>query len=77
MEGRDLVFIVGPHALGYVFAGAWVVLTIRPMVFRQPILTLAVCTMVCVLAAGFVATCIGLVRYWLPFAGGEVVPFGS
>ncbi len=75
MEGQGLVFIIGPHALGFPL-GAWVVLTIRPMVFRDRILTLAVCTMLCVLAAGFVMTVIGLVRYWLPFAGGEVVPFG-
>ena len=34
MEGSQLVFIVGPHALGFPL-GAWLVLTIRSMVFRQ------------------------------------------
>lgn len=75
MEGSQLVFIVGPHALGFPL-GAWLVLTIRSMVFRQRVLTVSLCTMLCVLCSGFVMTAIGLVRYWLPFAGGEVVPFG-
>jgi cell shape-determining protein MreD len=75
MEGSQLVFIIGPHALGFTL-GAWIILTIRSMVFKNRILTVAVCTMLCVLSSGFVMTIIGLVRYWLPFTGGEVVPFG-
>jgi hypothetical protein len=74
-EGQELVFIVGPHALGYVF-GAWILLTIRSMVFRQRVLTLGTCTVVCGFSAGLGTVVVGLVRYWLPFTGGAVVPFG-
>lgn len=74
-EGQELVFIIGPHALGYVL-GAWIILNIRSMVFRHRIFTLCVCTMICVLSAGFLVVVIGIVRFWLPFTGGAVVPFG-
>ena len=74
-EGPQQVFIIGPHALGYVLA-AWILLTVRSMVFRQRIMTLCVCTVICGSCAGIATVVVGLVRYWLPFTGGAVVPFG-
>ena len=44
--------------------------------FRRRVTTVAMLTFVCVLAAGVVQIVIGILRYWLPWAGGELVPFG-
>jgi rod shape-determining protein MreD len=57
--------ILGPHALGYVFAG-YVVLQLRTMVFRRRPLTMGFLTFVCVLAAGVVVVSVLTVRSWYP-----------
>ncbi|MEE3001518.1 MAG: hypothetical protein VX908_02355 [Planctomycetota bacterium] len=74
-EGAEAIYIIGPHALGYVF-GASVILTIRSMVFRHRVLTLSACTFACVLSTGLATVLTGIIRFWLPFTGGAVVPFG-
>ena len=45
--------------------------------FRRRVTTVALLTFVCVLAAGMVQIVIGILRFWLPWAGGELVPFGT
>ncbi|MCH2152134.1 MAG: hypothetical protein MK089_02215, partial [Phycisphaerales bacterium] len=68
--------VIGPHALGYVL-GAWIVLSFRTYMFRRRVLTVALMTAVVVLAAGVTQIAIGILRFWLPWAGGELVPFGA
>ena len=74
-ESGGGLHVIGPHALGYPL-GAWLVLNFRTWMFRRRVTTVAMLTFVCVLAAGVVQIVIGILRYWLPWAGGELVPFG-
>ena len=60
-------FLIGPYALGYVFA-AYMVLQLRPMVFRRRVLTQSVLAALAVLAAGVIAVAIFTVRSWYPEA---------
>lgn len=60
--GRS-VYIVGPHALGLLFAG-YLILQMRTMVFRQRALTVGVLTALCVVMAGVVMTAIYVIRGW-------------
>ncbi|MDG2424837.1 MAG: rod shape-determining protein MreD [Phycisphaerales bacterium] len=75
-EAGGGIQLIGPHALGYPL-GAWVVLNFRTWMFRRRVLTISLLTFLCVLVAGLVQTAIGILRFWLPWAGGELVPFGA
>jgi hypothetical protein len=66
--GGTPLYIIGPHALGYVLA-SFAVLQIRPMVFRQRVLTLAILSLGAVLLAGIVVTAILSLRATYP--GGD------
>ena len=62
--GADRPFhLIGPHALGYLFA-VNVVLPLRTMVFRRNPLTLGVFAGLTVLAAGLVSILIWSIRGW-------------
>ncbi|MDG2094539.1 MAG: rod shape-determining protein MreD [Phycisphaerales bacterium] len=74
-ESGGGLHVIGPHALGYPL-GAWLVLNFRTWMFRRRVTTVAMLTFVCVLAAGVVQIAIGILRFWLPWAGGGLVPFG-
>ena len=74
-EAVGSLHVIGPHALGFAL-GAWLVLTLRIYVFRRRVLTVAMLTFAVVWAAGVVQVLLGIVRFWLPWAGGELVPFG-
>lgn len=74
-EAGGSLHVIGPHALGYPL-GAWLVLNFRGWMFRRRITTIALLTFVCVLASGIVQIIIGILRFWMPWAGGELVPFG-
>ncbi len=71
--GRN-VYIVGPHALGLLFAG-YLILQMRTMVFRQRVITIGVLTGVCVMTAGIVMTAIFVIRGW--YGEGVVYPMQS
>jgi len=75
-EGRVL-HLVGPWALGYLFA-VNVLLPLRTMVFRRNPFTIAVLTMILVIAAAIVATLLWSIRIWyadapMPFGGRSAV----
>ena len=74
-EAGGSLHVIGPHALGFPL-GAWIVLNFRLWMFRRRVLTIAMLTFLCVLVAGLVQTAVGILRFWLPWAGGELVPFG-
>jgi hypothetical protein len=57
--------LIGPHALGYTFAGV-VVLQVRAMLFRRSVLTIALMTFIAYLAASLVVVAIYSVRRWYP-----------
>lgn len=57
--------LLGAHALGFAFGG-YVVVQIRPMLFRGRALTLAVMTVVFVIAAELVVVFIYAVHGWYP-----------
>jgi cell shape-determining protein MreD len=72
---QPVVYVIGPHALGFAFA-AYVVLQVRTLVFRQRVVTVAVLSFAAVMAAGTVVIAIYLVRSWygegtLYFASGS------
>lgn len=62
-------FLIGPHALGYVFGG-FLVLQIRTMVFRRKAITIGFMTVVFLLAASILAVFLLAVRSWYPEAQG-------
>lgn len=59
--------IIGPYALGYVFA-AYIVTLLRTMVFRRKALTMGAMTFIFLLAAGVVAVFLDTIRGWYPDA---------
>jgi rod shape-determining protein MreD len=66
-----VVYLIGPHALGYVLGG-WLVISGRAMVFRRRPLTIGVMTVLCLLAVQLVAVSLYVLRSqsWYP---GEAV----
>jgi rod shape-determining protein MreD len=62
-----VVYLIGPHALGYL-AGGWLVIALRPMVFRRRPLTIGVMTVLCLLAVQLVAMSVYVLRAraWYP-----------
>lgn len=72
--GGTVAYLIGPHALGYVF-GCYLVLQLRAMVLRRRVLTVAVLTIAALLAAGVVTAAILTVRSWYPQA--ELVEGGA
>ncbi len=69
--GEATVTLIGPHALGFLFAG-YLVLQVRTMVFRQRVVTLAVLSFVATLAAAVVMTAIYVIRSW--YGEGVIYP---
>ena len=57
--------LIGPHALGYTF-GAFILLQIRPMLFRTSAITIALMTVVSMVAAGVVVVFVYVVHGWYP-----------
>jgi len=72
-EGARPLHLIGPWALGYLFA-ANILLPLRTMVFRRNPLTVAVLSAVLVVAAAVVATLLWSMRVWYDDA---FVPFGG
>jgi cell shape-determining protein MreD len=62
-DGED-VRIIGPMALGLVFAGL-VVLPLRTMVFRRRSITIGVMTVIVVMASSIAAVFVLIVRHWM------------
>lgn len=69
--GNTLVYLVGPHALGFAAAG-WLVIRGRTMVFRRRALTIGVMTVIFVLAAQAVVVGILALRAASWYPGGPV-----
>jgi len=67
-DGDPGYFLIGPHALGYVFGG-FLVLQLRTMVFRRRAVTLAFLTLVFLVAASVVTVFMLSMRSWYP--GGD------
>jgi UDP-N-acetylglucosamine diphosphorylase/glucosamine-1-phosphate N-acetyltransferase len=65
---REQGLLVGPQALGLVF-GTYFVLQVRNMVFRQRALTVAVLTLLCLVAAGLVDVGVLTIRSWFATTG--------
>ncbi|TVQ52447.1 MAG: hypothetical protein EA377_10245 [Phycisphaerales bacterium] len=63
MQGEGTLTLIGPHAIGFLFAG-YLILQVRTMVFRQRVITISVLTFVATLAAAVVMTAIYVVRSW-------------
>ena len=63
--GASVEYLVGPHAVGYAFAG-YLILQLRPMVFRRRVLTIAALSAVSFLAASLVVVFVYSVRQWYP-----------
>ncbi len=61
------MYIAGPYALGYVGA-SFMILQIRPMVFRRRLLTFAILTLVALVLIGLVTVALFTLRSWLPWA---------
>jgi rod shape-determining protein MreD len=62
-----VVYLIGPHALGYL-VGGWLVVSGRAMVFRRRPLTIGVMTVLCLLAVQLVAVSLYALRAqpWYP-----------
>ena len=60
-------YVLGPYALGYVFAG-YLILQLRPVVFRQKVLTMAFLTFLSLVAVALITVAIFVLRGW---AGGD------
>lgn len=60
-SGAAVLHLIGPNALGYLFA-SYVVIQLRTMVFRQRVITVSVLTAAGVLAASLVAITILVIR---------------
>ncbi len=56
-------YVFGPYALGYVFGG-FMILQLRPMVFRQRALTIGFLTVLCLVAVALVTVAIFIIRSW-------------
>ena len=67
--GHDGVRVIGPAAIGFVFAGYMVTL-LRTMVFRRKAITMGAMTFVFLLASGIVSVCVVTIRSWYPDEGG-------
>jgi rod shape-determining protein MreD len=64
--GDDMIaHILGPHALGFAF-GCYLILQVRPMVFRRRALTVGALTFACLLAAYLVWVALFTVRSYYP-----------
>jgi cell shape-determining protein MreD len=61
--GAATYYLIGPYALGYTFA-AYMVLQMRPMVFRQRALSIGVMTGLSLLAVALISVAIFVVRSW-------------
>ncbi len=70
-EGGGIVFIAGPHALGYVIGGL-LLLQLRSLVFRERVLTIVLLTLLCGLVVSVVTVGIFVVRSWYPESLGTV-----
>ncbi|HRP62928.1 MAG TPA: hypothetical protein PK400_06530 [Phycisphaerales bacterium] len=57
------VYVIGPHALGYVFAGL-LLLQLRTMVFRQRAITIGALSFAATFAAGLVIIMVFVIRSW-------------
>jgi len=66
-----VVYLVGPHALGYL-VGGWLVVSGRAMVFRRRPLTIGVMTVLCLLAAQLVAVGLYVLRSRPWYPGGPI-----
>jgi len=64
-EGGGIVFVAGPHALGYV-VGGMLLLQLRSLVFRERVLTIVLLTILCGLVVSVVCVGVFVVRSWYP-----------
>ena len=64
------IVIIGPQALGFAFAGL-VILSLRTMVFRRRLITMAVMTTLFVIASSVAAIFVLIVRHWFITDSGE------
>ncbi|MCZ6836492.1 MAG: hypothetical protein O7G85_12015, partial [Planctomycetota bacterium] len=56
-------YLVGPYTLGYVFS-AYMIIQLRPMVFRQRALTVGFFTLLSLLVVALISVAIFVVRSW-------------
>lgn len=66
--GGPMLPHVGPHALGYLF-GAYLIVLLRTMVFRQRVVTLAVMALMATFASQLVVIALSVIRSWYPDGG--------
>ena len=70
---NEPLFVLGPYALGYLFAVV-LILQVRSMVFRRRLITIAVLTGIGIIAASLVAVAFYVVRSWYPEAAAIEYP---
>ena len=75
VRGGSVAYLIGPHALGYVFA-VYLILQVRAMVFRRRVMTLGMMTIVSAFAASLAVIAIYSVRRWYPEAPLEWTQYG-
>ncbi len=63
LEGAVALHLIGPNALGYLFA-SYLVVQVRTMVFRQRVVTISILTAASVIAAALIAITIYVIRSW-------------
>ncbi len=56
-------YLIGPYALGYAF-GAYLIIQLRPMVFRQRAFSVSFLTLLCLVAVAIISVTIFVVRSW-------------
>jgi rod shape-determining protein MreD len=64
--------LIGPHALGFAF-GAYLVLQIRPMLFRRRSLTIAVVTTLAFITASLLIVSVYTIQTWYPSSHQQLV----
>lgn len=65
IAGNEPLILLGPYALGYVFA-AFIILQLRTMVFRKHMLTIAILTLLAVVASSVMVLAYDTIRGWYP-----------
>jgi cell shape-determining protein MreD len=63
--GQDGARVIGPFAIGFVFAG-YIITLLRTMVFRRKAITMGAMTFVFLLASDIVAVFVLTIRTWYP-----------
>lgn len=73
--GGGSFYLIGPYALGYTF-GAYLIIQLRPMVFRQRAVTIGFMTLLSLSSVALIAVAVFVIRSWYASDPG-IYPTGS